>query len=293
MWPTSPGDSVTGRDGDGYSTTVEQTLKDDAPAALVEIAHAVRALRTVHRMTQDQLGRQIGYSRSQVNDVEHARQLPHVDFATACDATFNTGTLLVGMHERAQRHGLPSWAAERIEYEARAVSMESYQTGLIHGFLQTADYTRAVLGGGLPGEVSDDQLSAAVERRLRRQEVLTGGNLEVCHIILDESTIYHHVGSREVMREQLAHVLDVIDKRLATIQVLPNTAGACAPPAPFTLMTLDDSTKLVYQENALGGQTTSNAAVVRRGGYRMDVLRAQARPLGDSARMIRARMEDL
>lgn len=268
-------------------------MKDDAPVALVEIAHAVRALRTVHRMTQEQLGRQIGYSRSQVNDVEHARQLPHVDFATACDATFNTGTLLVGMHQRAQRHGLPHWATERIEYEARSVVIQSFQTGLIHGFVQTAEYTRAMLGGGLPGEVSEDQLSAAVERRLRTQEVLTGGKLDVCHIILDESTIYRQVGSREVMREQLAHILDVIDKRLATIQVLPNMAGACAPPAPFTLMTLDDGTKLVYQETALGGLTTSDPATVRRGGYRMDMLRAQARPLGDSARIIRARMEDL
>lgn len=268
-------------------------MRGDAHPGLVNLASAVRELRTAHSITQEALGQRIGYSRSQVNNVEHAIDWPSQEFMKACDGVFGTGAFLSGLFERTQREGLPDWAHERIDYEARAAEISAYQPGLVHGFLQTAAYTRAVLSQGLPGEVAPDALDTAVDERLRRQDILSGDLLQSFHVVLDQSALHRVVGDRAVLREQFQHILDVIDKRLATVQVMSDEAGACAPPAPFTLMTLGDGTRLVYQEMALGGQTTSEPATVQRARKRMDLLRSQARPLGESARMIKVRMEEL
>jgi transcriptional regulator with XRE-family HTH domain len=218
-------------------------VRADAPEAMQAYGTAIKDLREARGLTQDQLARQLGYSRSQVSGIENALDLGHVDFASACDGAFGTGVMLRSLHERAQRQGLPSWAVERLTYESRAKIIEAFQAGLVHGFLQTAAYTRAVLGGGLPGDVSEEKLNDAVEERLRRQDVLTGGQLDVCHIILDESILHRRVGGSDVMREQLSHVLDVIEKRLALIQILPYEAGACTPPGSVNIMTLDDGSR--------------------------------------------------
>ena len=268
-------------------------MRSDAPDGMATIAEAIRELRIGHGLTQEQLGNRTGYSRSQVNNVEHAFEMPRPEFLTKCDRLFGTGSLLTNLRARAERRGFPSWAQERIEYEARAKAIEVFQTGIIHGFLQTADYARAVLSGGLPGDVPEEAMNAAVEGRLRRHDILKSGRLEMCHVILDESCLHHLVGGADVLREQLGHILDMIETRLVTVQVLPFSAGVCDTLAPVSLITLDDGTRMAYLEMAIDGQTTSNPTIVQGAVYRLDVLRVQAASLGDSAKMIRARMEEL
>lgn len=101
-------------------------MRGDAPVGMANLAHAVRQLRLANGLTQDQLGKRIGYSRSQVNNVEHAIDLARPEFLTACDALFGTGELLAGMRKQAQRAGLPSWAVALFEAEANAAAIRAF-----------------------------------------------------------------------------------------------------------------------------------------------------------------------
>ncbi len=268
-------------------------MRDDTPVGLAIIAHTVRQLRTKTGMTQDQLGRQLDYTRSAVSNIENAIEMPSRDVLVGLDATFGTDGLLVGMRDQALRDGLPSWATERIEYESHAIDVVSFEPIIFDGYVQTSDYTRSLLAGGLPGDVADDVFEVEMERRARQQELIVSSGPQKYHLVLGEAALHNVVGSNEVMADQLSHVAHLIRRRQVTIQVLPRVAAASSLPAPLTLMTLNDGTEVVYREMGVGGQTTTDPSIVRQCKNRFDMLRSQAASLDMSARMIEARLEEL
>lgn len=262
-------------------------MKDDTPAGLRAVAHAVRTLRTVHGLTQDQLGKKIGYSRSQVNDVEHARVWPHVDFVSGCDRAFGTGALLVGLHGQGRDQGLPSWAAALVEAERNAVAIRSYQPSVIPGLLQTPDYARAVFMSGLIG---GDELDRQVQRRMDRQRILDG--LRSYHLVLDEAVLHRIIGSREITRAQGVHLHEAVLRLAVTVQVMP-FAMAYPTNGPVTIIDCADGSTVVHMETPVGSTTTTHPDTVEKCRNLFDMLRTQAAPLAVSAQMIEARLEDL
>jgi hypothetical protein len=85
------------------------------------------------------------------------------------------------------------------------------------------------LYGGF-GDVVD---AAEVDRRIaartaRRQALFDRSTPPQIHIVLDEAAIRREIGGAEVMRYQLAAVIDASERSNITIQVLPFTAGAHA-----------------------------------------------------------------
>lgn len=109
--------------------------------------------------------------------------------------------------------------------ETEAVGVRSFNSVLLYGLLQTADYARAVMRALLPahGELEIEKLVAL---RLKRQAALTRepDPIDVATVV-DEAVLNRIVGGREVMAEQLAFLLDVARKPNVTIKVLPFTTG--------------------------------------------------------------------
>lgn len=267
-------------------------MKDDTPAGLRAVAHAVRTLRTVHGLTQDQLGKKIGYSRSQVNDVEHARVWPHADFVSGCDRAFGTGTLLAGLHGQGRDQGLPSWAAALVEAERDAVAIRSFQPGVVPGLLQTPDYARAMFTAGMVGVGDEEALERSVNQRLARQQILSAGTLRNYHLILDEAALRRIVGSLEVMRAQFVQLYDAIQRQVVTVQVLPFDAGPYRAPSPITVLDLVDGGSVAHLEG-VESRTTTNPRTIQDCINRFDMLRSQAASLAASARMIGVRIKEL
>lgn len=266
-------------------------MNEDTPAGMRTLAHAVRTLRGVAGLTQEQLGRQIGYSRSQVNDVEHGRVWPHSTFATGCDAAFKTGTLFAGLHEQGREQKLPSWAVALPERQA--VRIRSFQPSVVPGLLQTQDYARAMFNAGLFGDGDDAELQRRVDRRLARQEILGGQRLKQYHLILDESVLSRIIGTHEVMVEQMRHLLDAMHRRLVAVQLLPFASGAYPTIGPMTIFDLEDGSQAVHLEAAAESQTTSKPRTIHDCTNQFDMLRSQAASLPDSAQIIKARIEEL
>ena len=128
---------------------------------------------------------------------------------------------------------LPSEYADLIGLEAEAAEIRTYQPELIHGLLQTADYARAVIRAGRPGDTAAD-VGRRVELRMTRQQILDRDDPPRLRVIVNEAAVRRVTGGPDVMRAQLAALAAERERSNVTVQVLPFTAGehpamACGP----------------------------------------------------------------
>lgn len=178
---------------------------------------------------------------------------------------------------RAIRRDLPEDFHEFLSVEAALVAYRQFETMLIPGLLQTADYTRAVVNGaypGLPGEVVERRVLA----RQSRQQVLTRTKPLRLHVILDEAILERPVGGAAVMRTQLQRLVDESRKDHITVQLLPRNTGASpALEGPFSILTLPDPIPdFGYAEGPGGAVYVEDRETVRTYTFRWGILTEQA-----------------
>ncbi|MBF6205010.1 helix-turn-helix domain-containing protein [Streptomyces gardneri] len=102
--------------------------------------------------------------------------------------------------------------------------MTAFQLTLLPGLLQTAAYRRWI------AETTDPAMSAVdVERRLeltaRRQRRLVEDPTFWLEVLVSESVLRNQIGGRDVMAEQLPHLLSVGSLPNVSIRVIPFDAG--------------------------------------------------------------------
>jgi DNA-binding XRE family transcriptional regulator len=141
----------------------DEVLGADAIGPLLEeLAGLLVALRVGAGLSQTQLARRIGYSRSCVSNVETGRRAASEEFWEACDTALKSGHRLRGLHGRIllARAGRDREAARQRRAEHQARARESL--GLIGA---ATDVGAAVtdLGGGC-GPSTVDGPGCAVAR---------------------------------------------------------------------------------------------------------------------------------
>ncbi|MEU0056990.1 DUF5753 domain-containing protein, partial [Streptomyces sp. NPDC006334] len=120
----------------------------------------------------------------------------------------------------------------------------------VPGLLQIPAYTRAVVERGLP-MASRREVERRVELRTRRTELLNRADAPQVWAILDESVLLRVLGGRDVMREQLAHLVRMARLPHVTVQVVPlDVTHASAPALPVTYLRFggSDLPDVVYLE---------------------------------------------
>ncbi|MFE0804374.1 helix-turn-helix domain-containing protein [Streptomyces sp. NPDC058812] len=248
----------------------------------------LRRQREAHGLRQGQLGEIIFCTGSLVGQIETTKKVPTRDFSERVDAALGTDGLfsrLIGLVLRSQ---LPTWFQPYAEMEAKAAYISTYQAQLVYGLLQTEEYARAVLATGMP-----DDLEGLLAARMERQRILEREQPPLAWVVLDEAVLHRPIGGREVMRRQLARLLEFAGHRWMHVQVLPNEAGAHASLAgSFTTMRFDDNPDIVYTEDIISGHMTANPETIREAALRYARLQAAALSVEDSAELIMRVMEE-
>ncbi len=223
-----------------------------------------------------------------MGQVETARKVPTREFAERVDAALGTDgefSRLVGLVLRSQ---LPTWFQAYADMEARATYISTYQAQLVYGLLQTPEYARAVLGVR-----SDGDLDAKVAARMERQRILTREQPPMAWVVLDEAVLHRRIGSREIMRNQLARLLELPAGGWTQVQVLPFEVGQHhGLPGTFTLLRFDDDPDIVYTEDFVQGHMTAHPDKLKEGFHRYDHLKASALSVEASAKLIARVMEE-
>jgi transcriptional regulator with XRE-family HTH domain len=141
-------------------------------------------------------------------------------------------------------------ALELVGNEPAAKVIYKYEPSVIPGLFQTQEYARALLKA--LGN-SEEQIDRRLEVRSQRQRLLDRPVRPDLNFILGEAAISRPAGGEDVMREQIAHVLDLAQLDGISVLLLPLSAGVHrGMGSAFTVLQFDDPllSDLLYLENA-------------------------------------------
>jgi transcriptional regulator with XRE-family HTH domain len=184
-------------------------------------------------MTADEAARHIGISKSSLSRIENAQVSVLPPVARALLELYGVEEPdidpLLQVAREARKRGwwqayddvLPDWFDVYVGLEAGAAEIKTFQSQLVYGLLQTADYARAIIRAGHPN-ATDDEVERRVELRMRRQQNDSPPRLWV---VLDEAVLRRPVGGADVMRAQLTKITEAAKVPGNTVQVLPFSAG--------------------------------------------------------------------
>lgn len=148
---------------------------------------------------------------------------------------------------------VPDWFRLYLGYESDASELNTYESELVPGLLQTVDYARAIVA--TKPDITESELDRQVELRRERQRRITGDDPPTVHAVLNEAVLLRAVGGPDVMRSQLEHLVRLSQLPHVTIQVLLFEAGAHpAMTAPFNMLGFEEEPGMntVYLENGRG-----------------------------------------
>jgi hypothetical protein len=162
--------------------------------------------------------------------------------------------------------------------ETDAASLHTYEPMVIPGLLQTPAYAHAVIEETIP-QLTVEQVATRLKVRLRRQHRIYNPATPLrLWVVLDESVVRRGVGSPDIMREQLEHLIALSAEPHITLQIVPYTAGAHPGlSGQFSILKFTDTPDaVVYLERFTSDLYLEKHSDVRHYGVMYDHLQAQA-----------------
>lgn len=204
-----------------------------------ELALRLRRRREELRLDVKAITEGLGFTRNYWSAVENERKLLSEEALAKIIDLFQfdqaEGQELLDLRTAAREH---NWAADYGElFDARlqrlfgiedgADHVRVYESLLVPGLLQTPEYTSASMAPAVfLRQVEVDQ---RVEARQRRQDRLTGETPLRITAVISEAVLRQQTGGPGVLRQQLTHLVDVMEAHPDTvdIRVVPFTATSC------------------------------------------------------------------
>lgn len=197
---------------------------NSAMSAVKLFGAELRRYRNEANKTLEVLGAECNYTGAFIGLVEQGKRTAPRDLAEKADKILETRGALTTLWTLANAAPHPDWFRPFVEHEARATTIHVYEPQVITGLLQTEEYAYAVIRARKP-EAPDEIIRRDVAARMQRQEILAREKPPRLWVILDEAAIRRVIGGPTVMRDALAHVLDIAESPKVTVQVLPFSAG--------------------------------------------------------------------
>jgi transcriptional regulator with XRE-family HTH domain len=264
-----------------------------------QLGRELRRLREESGLLAEQLAERLRCSPSRVSRIETARiRITPGTVHEILDVFGVDGpdrSRLVDLARQAEEPGwwqpyadnLPYEYSTYIALESEAASIRAFEPIVIHGLLQTKDYARAIAQSA-----ASDELEARVAARLARQTLLRRNAPPKLHVVLDESTLRHVIGNKEILRAQLHHLVESLKLPNVAIQVLPFESADVLKyvTGPATIIEFPDPSEgsVVYLENLAGDLYVEKEEEVERYVAIFERLRREALSQRRSAEMIKA-----
>ncbi|MGI5214413.1 helix-turn-helix domain-containing protein [Plantactinospora sp. CA-290183] len=257
----------------------------DAP--LIEFIRAhLRRMRVAAGLSQEQFGKRINFSGSQVSAVETGTRPLDARYLALADRELETGGLFVELLRVATDGGRQTWFRSWRETERNAKSLRWFEPNLVPGLLQTEAYARAVITAG--SRLSSAEIDRRVTSRLERQKLLTRELPVQLFAVLDATILDRLIGTCAIMREQLDHLVTMAELPNVDLLVVPTGIGMYVGLAgPLALAGLEGNSWIGYLDNLLRGQIITHADEIDSLQEAWECIRSEALPRQQSLNLIK------
>ncbi|MFL5519171.1 MAG: helix-turn-helix domain-containing protein [Gemmatimonadales bacterium] len=271
------------------------------------LGQQLRSLREAKGISREQAGWEIRGSESKISRMELGRvgfkERDVADLLTLYGVKEEEDReALLGLARQAnnpgwwQRYGdvLPPWFQSYLGLESSAVLIRTYEVQFVPGLLQTSDYARAVIMIGHE-DAPGDEIERRVDLRLRRQQLMSRAEPPQLWAVVDEAALRRPIGGREVMRAQIASLIEATERPNVNLQVIPFDAGAhAATGGAFTILRFpeEDLPDVIYVEQLTGAHYFDKREDVDQYAGAMERLCLEAEPLTRTTEVLHELLRD-
>jgi len=164
--------------------------------------------------------------------------------------------------------------------EARAHTLRYWASTVVPGIVQTPAYAEELYRAA---GFSVARIAESLQVRLGRQGILMRDDAPDITIVIWEAVLFHHqIGTREVMREQCARLLEVSEMPTVNLHVLPSSGANAGLGGAIGLAATDDAPELLVSDGLVEDQLTQDPARVRKARTTFSRVRSDARNRADS-----------
>ncbi|MFC0042367.1 helix-turn-helix domain-containing protein [Actinomadura rayongensis] len=241
----------------------------------------VRGKREETDLNIAQLAKRLQVSASYVSQVEAGVTRCRRDFSERTDKALDAkGEIIKKWDEMVRNASYPAYFIDFSHAEQAATLLRVYESQLIYGPFQTADYAKVLLG-------KEDLIQA----RLARRGMLDREDAPLVCVILDETILYRQVGSREVMRAQIEHLIEISHHDRVHLQIAP-IAYYRGVFGSFHIATQLDRTEVLYEEKTADAVTSTKAGELVMANEAFMTLTTRALNLEDSRAFLKKVLEE-
>jgi transcriptional regulator with XRE-family HTH domain len=266
----------------------------------------LRRLREAKGITREEAGYTIRASGSKISRMELGRvsfkERDIVDLLALYGVDESEAETLVALAQEASSRGwwhkygdvLPDWFQVYVGLEEAASLIRLYEVQFVPGLLQTPEYARAVVKLGKPN-ASAEEIESRVGLRLGRQQLLAKSGGPRLWAVIDEAALRRPIGGIEVMRGQLARLIEATREPNITLQVVPfRSGGHAAEAGAFTVMRFPevDLPDVVYLEQLTSALYLDKRDDVERYTEVMERLSVEGEPPERTAEILSGMLEE-
>ncbi|HEY9524186.1 MAG TPA: helix-turn-helix transcriptional regulator [Thermopolyspora sp.] len=240
---------MTARLGDNDDDSVLSFPRNGPTVLRILLGTRLRRLRQAKGVSRERAGEVIRASHTKISRLELGRvgfkRRDLADLLTLYGVTdpYERDSLFE-LAEKASTPGwwhrygdvLPPWFEVYVGLEDAASAIRAYELQFVPGLLQCRSYARAVILLE-HHTASPDEVEHRVALRMARQERLLRDDALRLWAVVDEAVLRREIGGRHVLREQIEHLLALIERPNIIFQVLPfDHGGHAAAGGPFTIL---------------------------------------------------------
>ncbi|MGW8529633.1 helix-turn-helix domain-containing protein [Nocardiopsis sp. NPDC055824] len=275
------------------------------------LGHELRKRREQRGITREDAGNRIRASASKISRMELGRggfKLRDIEDLLKMYGVSDRKTIkeLLEVARESNKPGwwkeygdsLHKWFIRYVGFEEAADHIRIYESQFVPGLLQTEEYAREIISGGVETDMVTEQ---RIEARLRRQKRIENDTSMRMWVILDEAAVRRPIGviSRgpEIMRRQIEHLIHLSSEHdNITLQIIPFSVGAHAAEAgSFTLLRYSEFelADMVYLEQLHDGELIDRRNVVEAYTKAMTRLSVAAATPDETLDILKEIREDL